>query len=526
MSTATVSAGAAKRMLSDGEEIAFLDVREHGQYGEGHPFLAVNCPYSTLDTRVRRLVPGRSARVVLLDAGDGVSERAAARLRGLGYGRVFVLSGGAPAWAEAGYGLFEGTNTPSKAFGELVEQVLGTPHVTARELRAQLDGARPPVVLDGRSPGEYSRMSIPTARSCPNAELGYRIEQFAPDPGTPLVINCAGRTRSIVGAQTLIELGVTQPVAALENGTQGWQLAGLSLDNERAPDRWAALAPEALARVRKLAARYAKAYGIRFVGRDELAAWQADAARTTYLFDIRTAAEYVEGHLPGAVHAPGGQLVQATDQWIGTRNARVALCCDRGPRAVTTCRWLCALGHDAYVLAADVSAEPDCVPAAETPAKTGPATVKPEALAAGDCDGALLVDASSGEAYRRAHIDGAIWGVRPRASRFDRYVGRPVLVCGPPDRASLLAAELSERGHRAVRCLTGTPADWRAAGLPVIATPGTPADEDMIDYMFFLHDRHDGVMESARRYIAWETGLLARLDTQERGVFRLSAREG
>ena len=42
-------AEAVKPLLTGGGEIAFLDVREHGQYGEGHPFFAVNLPYSRLE---------------------------------------------------------------------------------------------------------------------------------------------------------------------------------------------------------------------------------------------------------------------------------------------------------------------------------------------------------------------------------------------------------------------------------------------------------------------------------------------
>ncbi|WP_459655385.1 rhodanese-like domain-containing protein, partial [Achromobacter xylosoxidans] len=58
-----------------------------------------------------------------------------------------------------------------------------------------------------------------------------RAHGLAPDPKTTIVVNCAGRTRSIIGAQTLINLGVPNPVYALENGTQGWYLADFELDH-------------------------------------------------------------------------------------------------------------------------------------------------------------------------------------------------------------------------------------------------------------------------------------------------------
>ena len=87
------------------------------------------------------------------------------------------------------------------------------------------------VIVDGRPFAEYRKMSIPGGICCPNGELALRIQDIAPDPRTKIVVNCAGRTRSIIGAQTLLDLGVPNPVYALENGTQGWFLAGLELEH-------------------------------------------------------------------------------------------------------------------------------------------------------------------------------------------------------------------------------------------------------------------------------------------------------
>ena len=53
--------------------------------------------------------------------------------------------------------------------------------------------------------------------------------------------------------------------------------------------------------------------------------WLREAGRTTYLFDVRTAEEFAADGLAGSRHAPGGQLVQATDQWVGVRGARILL---------------------------------------------------------------------------------------------------------------------------------------------------------------------------------------------------------
>ena len=226
-----IDAHTLKSWLSDGAEIVLIDVREAGQFGEAHPFFAIPLPYSRFELGLSALVPNPAVRMVLIDAGDGVAERAAKRAQDMGYGNLHILAGGAPAWGRAGYTLFAGVNVPSKTFGELVEHRRHTPRITALELQAMREGAENIVIVDGRTFAEFNRMNIPDGISCPNGELALRIREIAPDPKTRIVVNCAGRTRSIIGAQTLIDFGVPNDVVALENGTQGWFLAGLELEH-------------------------------------------------------------------------------------------------------------------------------------------------------------------------------------------------------------------------------------------------------------------------------------------------------
>src|SRR4029077_11682678 len=54
-----------RQWLGGGGEIAFLDIREEGQHGAGHPLLAVNLPYSRLELMIGQLVPRRSCPIVL-----------------------------------------------------------------------------------------------------------------------------------------------------------------------------------------------------------------------------------------------------------------------------------------------------------------------------------------------------------------------------------------------------------------------------------------------------------------------------
>jgi rhodanese-related sulfurtransferase len=519
--TMPVDPSTLKAWLSDGREIALLDVREHGQYGMGHLFFAVPLPYSRFELGLPALAPNRSVRLVLCDGGDGVAAKAAARAAALGYADVFVLEGGVPAWAAAGYTIYAGVNVPSKVFGEIVEHQRHTPRISPHDLEAMRERGEDFVIVDGRPWAEYRKMSIPGGICCPNGELVLRIRDIVPDPSTRIVVNCAGRTRSIIGAQTLIDFGVPNPVLALENGTQGWFLAGLELARN-ADRRYGEARPETAA-LRSQALRYASACGAPSVSPSSAHAWLGDATRTTYLFDVRTAEEFTADGLAGFVHAPGGQLVQATDQWVGVRGARIVLYDRDEVRAPVIAGWLRQLGHEAYWLAdAAAAASFDWSRGGVAVERRMPSAISVDETGAALRAGATVIDLRPGMAYRKGHIPGAVWSIRPRIGAVRPAAGTIILVADEPAVAALAALDLAEAGSQDVRCLAGGYDAWRAAGLPVEASPGRPTDAECIDFLFFTHDRHDGNAEAARQYLAWETGLLAQLDDQERGVFRLA----
>src|SRR6266851_9058962 len=128
-----VSAVALKALENDGKELAILDPREEGTYGQGHLLHAVNIPLSKLELNVDVLVPRRSTRIVLADGGEGTAERAALRLKELGYTNLAVLEGGYRAWKQAGYQIFSGMSVPGKAFGEWIALRYETPEITAED---------------------------------------------------------------------------------------------------------------------------------------------------------------------------------------------------------------------------------------------------------------------------------------------------------------------------------------------------------------------------------------------------------
>ena len=83
----------------------------------------------------------------------------------------------------------------------------------------------------------------------------------------------------------------------------------------------------------------------------------------------------------------------------------------------------------------------------------------------------------------------------------------------------MAARELMDRKDVALCYLDGGYRRWVAEGRPTEASPEVPTDRDAIDYLFFVHDRHDGNLEAARRYLAWEQGLVALLAPAERARF-------
>ena len=526
MTNKTVTPGQLKAMLRDGSEIALLDVREAGQFGESHLLFATPLSYSRLELDVGSLVPRKSVPLVVCDDGVlGVANRAAKRLLALGYTDVSVLGGGTRGWAAAGYALFAGVNVPSKAFGELVEHACHTPRITVQELARMQAAGEDLVILDGRPLAEYRKMNIPGGICCPNAELPYRVSSIVTNPKTRIVVNCAGRTRSIIGAQTLINFGVPNPVVALENGTQGWVLADFKLERgsaRRYPDHIdEKLLPELQKSARVLAGRFK----IEIASAALVQKWLRDPDRTTYLCDVRTPEEFEAGSIPGSVHAPGGQLIQATDQWVGVRNARIVVI-DGGEtvRAPMVASWLKQLGCDACVLEGGVRSGIKGSPPARPALPALPAISAAELKRMLDAGRCAVFDLGASMTFRRAHIPGSRWSSRVRLAADARLEKRTiVLTAEDGDLARLAATEFPGAGTRDIKLFEGGVAAWTQAGYSTESSPGVPPDAECIDYLFFVHDRHAGNREAMRQYLAWETGLIAQLDEQDKASFRIAA---
>jgi rhodanese-related sulfurtransferase len=246
------------------------------------------------------------------------------------------------------------------------------------------------------------------------------------------------------------------------------------------------------------------------------------------VFDIRTAEEFAAGSLPGAHHAPGGQLLQATDLQVGVRHARVLVLDDDGVRASMIALWLRRLGLDAALVEGGIASGLR-VPA-PLPARLPPAvmTLTVGALAAlrdPETSPPAVLDLRPSQAYRLRHARGATWSIRPRVAADARAATagdlQHALLLITPDEATarLAAVDLREAGWQGLSWATAEAVE--AAGWPQQATPDSPSDLEAIDYLFFVHDRHDGNLDAARRYLDWELGLIAQCAPEELASFRV-----
>lgn len=512
----TVSVQQLRQMFDDGDELAVLDVREEGVYSyNGHLLLVSNVPLSVLELRVPALVPRKSTRVVLCDGGEGLAALAAERLIQGGYSDIAVLDGGTSAWAAAGFRLYTGVYVPSKAFGEYIQHEDAPREVTATELAEWQRTGKDIVVVDSRPPAEFRRNSIPGAFDCPSAELPYRMPDFVRTPQTTVIVNCGGRTRSIIGAQVLINAGFPNPVYALKDGTQGWKLAGFTLNHGR-EEMVPLPSARGLAWAQQAAEHVAKRYGIRRIEPAGLQALRADATRTVYLLDVRNPEEFERGHWPGALSAPGGQLVQATDTFVAVRPAVIVLTDNDGVRATMTAAWLAQMGHDeVYVLAhGDAPESAGRGPASETvlagAVRCEAAITAAELKSLLDARKVQVVDLDSSLRYREGHIPGAWHVVRSRlAEQLKKIPATQLLVFTATEQslAGLTAADAAQLVKTSVKVLAGGTDAWRASGF-ALETGDARMTGAADDLSYRALDRKDNVEKAMREYLSWEVELV------------------
>ena len=515
----TISSQDLKNLLDGDSPFALIDVRESGEYNATHIPGAALIPRRRIEYIIEDSVPFKGTQVVVCDDDGRRAQLGAGTLEKLGYTNVSFLEGGTNRWASNDLPTEWGVNVPSKDFGEMQEVVHHVPEITADDLHQRIENGDKLVILDTRTPEEYHNFCIPGGRSMPGGELALRITDITKDldPGTTVVINCAGRTRSIMGTRVLQRMGV--PAVGLKNGTSGWLLAGYGLEYGGDRLELPEVSAESRAAAEEYAVRLASEDGVRYLDIPDLQQVLAKRGQeSVYLIDVRTEEEYKAGHIPGFRWFPGGQAVQRSDDIAVVKNATYVFCCDGTARATITASIYRQLGHE-NVFAVDGGAPAwqaagqnleTGVPASSlaglSAAEASVKKISAQDLNANQPDLVLFVDTS--EDFSQGHIPGAKWMTRSwleveiadTAPKKDASI---TVTCRDGRGSTLAAATLQGLGYTNVMALDGGMAAWKKAGLTVeegltgIVRP--PSD---INYLGV--SRSYGEMMN---YLRWETAL-------------------
>jgi rhodanese-related sulfurtransferase len=517
MSISTKNYTFVRNKLLNQEEIAFLDVREEDPHAQEHPLFAANVPLSRIEIDAYGKLPRKNVPIVTLDDGDGDAELAAQRFISLGYTDVSTFEGGVQGWKRSGGELFRDVNVPSKSFGELVESQRHTPSLSAQEVKKLLDDQEDVVVVDVRRFDEYNTMSIPSGISVPGAELVLRVPELAPNPKTKIIVNCAGRTRSIIGTQSLINAGIPNEVNALRNGTIGWTLAGQELDkgqSRKFKEVSQNTANEAAERARSVADRsYVKRTTLA-----EIEQWKSQSERTTYFFDTRTPEEYEAGHLPGFRSVPGGQLVQETEMVAPVRGARIVLAdASSSVRANMPASWLAQMAWDVYVVDGLKTSDLSEMGIWKAPLPLLPQVKFVDAATVSHWlkadSNTIAVDFSTHANYVKGHIPGSWYALRSQLAdaikqlpQVDRYV----LTSTPTQLSLFVAQEFQSLCQSEVLVLEGGNVAWTVAGLELEKGPSRLASPPLDRYK----RPYEGTSvdpAAMQAYLDWEFGLVDQL---------------
>jgi rhodanese-related sulfurtransferase len=515
-----ISAQQLQHLVASDRQWALMDIREAGEADAGHIHGATFLPRRMLELRLAELVPDRGTTIVVYDEGGPRADLAVHAIERAGYRDARVLDGGTAGWQAAGFALATGSNVPSKLFGEQVFEHEGVPQLPVTELERWRREGTPHLVVDIRTPDEYRVARIPGAWGGFGVDVGLNAADLAAR-NVPVVVHCAGRTRSIIACQTLRALGVTN-VAALENGTMGWTLAGFELEREPSnrllvpsstSEHDAAVRADALA----------TAAGATRVDVEQLRTWlsaREAGELNLYVFDVRQVADFDAGHMPGARTLPGGLAIQRTDEFVAVRNARIVLVDEHEARALITAYWMRAMGFPhVHVLAAGLAGWRDGGGAIERGRRRAVALrldevsrvgrrLAPAALheALRDRPDAVIVDVGTSRQYADGHVPRAAWlpygWLEQRVGGLASSTDTVVVVTDQTGLHAGYAAEnLVALGYRNVWVLDGGVAAWSRSGLPVEKGLDDPAPMDIV-VPPYAKDR-----ETMAKYLAWEQQL-------------------
>jgi rhodanese-related sulfurtransferase len=505
----TISAHDLNTLMHSDRLYAVIDVRDWGEFSLGQIPGASCIPRGSLEKYISVLVPQTAIHTVLYCDTGQRSTRAAASLESLGYTTVSILDGGVNAWTAAGYETQRGWSLRGKEYGERLQVEEGIPDITAEELHTRLKRGEELYIFDTRTEPEFQAAHLPGAYCAPGGQLALIAPEVVQDTNRTIVTNCAGRTRSILGAHILRRMGFAN-VYALNGGTGAWRIAGYAEELEKGDGA-------SVPKLAKTGITACKQFAEQLVEEDHIPSLTAQELHTRqatgeliYVLDVRLLDEYQAGHIPGARFCPGTQVALLAGSLVGVKNAPIITMCAGRARAIIAASLLKGAGYpDVSILdggttawtehgfgletgmpqeidfgqpvwmarllqglPAGVQPEPLPVPGLAA-ARAGAELLSPQALQAKLSAGEplTLLDVRSAGDFATAHVPGARWLSRGRLDiEIEQCVPnkatRVVLMCRTGNLSPLSVPTLKALGYQDVAVLQDGYNAWQTAELP------------------------------------------------------------
>lgn len=493
-----MSHGLFTSLYEAGKPFALIDCRERRDYVAGHWFGSTNIPLSLFSNRLRFLFKTPDFPVHFLDWQDAASSEAMHQLVAFGFTDITCHKTEKPS--EMGRGFVKGEYVWSKAFGEVVAHQIDLPEITPQQYLADYQDAQ---LFDVRPTAEYQDFTLPNSQSLPNSLLLANVAALK-GTGKMSLLHCAGRTRSIIGAFTLMASGYDGPFAVFRGGTQAWQLDGH--EREHNANRLFAADHEATDAVAGFLRRW-QIPSAR-VAQDAIAAY-AHENQSGLLFDVSDDAATGQPLAHGIIKISGTNLIQQTDRSIARYHVPVTLFDQgSGSRAAFAAFWLRAMGFIVNIVYLDAPLEPT---EATHPAISHKGTMHDVVATAGldqwQKDGVPLYDFRPSPAFNSGHIANSQW------QNISAILGQK-----PAATSVAIIAACTITGSIICDCLERH--GWQIAGLYIWddgdnepKTMATGGLELPLDESALFAGRHHGVLADARDYLAWEEDLPAEIDT-------------
>jgi len=477
-----------------------LDVRDLVESEGGHLPGAALLPRRRIEFRIDALVHDRATPIAVIDGGEAFAEGrpdpraalAAGTLVALGYREVAAVDGGVAAWRRAGLPIVSGAQVSSRAFGRRVGDLEGVPLVSVATLRQWQQAGRHIALCDVRGADEHTEDCLPGAVSLPGFDAVSHALDMAAE--SDVVVLCSSaRTRSLMVARTLIDLGLTD-VVALDGGMLAWRLAGHELERGSRRRRVQPSRPG-----RQFAelgsARLAKYHGVERIEAAELAALLEADGGNFNVFDLRNLGQHGVAHVPRSVSQACDRLIVRRDEMLAARDAPVVLVDDDAVRAQLTGVWLRRLGHArvrtlAGGFASWANGGHPARTVAEMPLGWREACAAAPGLGVEDAARwlaahvpARVLHVDTASSWRRGHLPGALWLPRgwlePRIAGIAPSTDAALLVtCTDGAQSAFAAATLRARGYANVAWLQGGTRTWAGAGRALESSTAALPDDD------------------------------------------------